>query len=187
MKSALFIDFEDSFSFNVIQKLQESGLNVRRLKWKEFKSITSEDVLVLGPGPGHPDEYAELFPLISKWLDSGKGFLGICLGHQIFWRIKGALVERSQHPKHGQKINLKLTIEWQNYLGLPESTWVQRYNSLCVPLRNELTDSQIQNYVLGGEILISRGNKILTYQFHPESEGTTYPQAFFTPVTRDLV
>jgi anthranilate/para-aminobenzoate synthase component II len=187
MKTALFIDFEDSFSFNVIQRLQESGLNIRRLNWKEFSTLSDEDLLVLGPGPGHPDDYASIFPLVHEWIKQGRGFFGVCLGHQIFWRMKGAKVQRSLHPRHGQKVQLELTPDWQKILSLPRTIFVQRYNSLCVP-EADLPESQdIKNYSSEGEVLISRGNKILTYQFHPESEGTTYPQAFFSPVRADLV
>ena len=57
MKKVLFIDFEDSFSFNVVQELTEIGLQVEVINWTDFNSVTDHDLLVIGPGPGHPDDY----------------------------------------------------------------------------------------------------------------------------------
>jgi anthranilate/para-aminobenzoate synthase component II len=187
MRTALFVDFEDSFSFNVIQQLKETGFKVRHILWSDLQTTPTEDLLVLGPGPGHPDDYQNIFPIVSGWLEKEKPFFGVCLGHQIYWRILGAEIRRSAHPKHGQSIPLKLSPEWQRELALPAEINVQLYNSLCVPWVGEFSHENTRSVVQDGEILITKGYRLLTYQFHPESEGTTFRQALFRPLLQDLV
>lgn len=181
-RKILFLDFEDSFSFNVVGELSSLGLEVIVKNWKEFKSDEDFDLLVLGPGPGHPDDYQEIFPLIEAW--PAKIF-GVCLGHQILWRLKGLEVKRSEYPLHGQKVKLNLNEDWQNWLNLPDSIWVQRYNSLAV-LGDEVM-GEVINHLENGEIMMSRCERFISYQFHPESVGTNCRDSFFRAVTGNLL
>lgn len=182
---ALFVDFDDSFTFNVLQSLEEAGIQCDLIHWRDFENLTDHDLLILGPGPGHPDDYQQIFYLVEKWLKDEKAFFGVCLGHQIFWTLKGEKVVRSLQPKHGQKVALNLPQEWREWLGVDHDPLVQRYNSLCVhePHRAE----ELMIHSLEGEIMITRGKKIITYQFHPESMGTTYRRSFFNVLRRHLV
>lgn len=186
--NALLIDFDDSFTYNILQELEETGLKVQLINWKDFECLPDErTILVLGPGPGHPDDYEAIFPLIRNWLADKRPFLGICLGHQLFWRLQGEDILRSRHPMHGQRIRLDLGAEWLSWLGLKSAPQVQRYNSLAVFSQATLRNHHLTNFIQDDEILITRGENIITYQFHPESVGTSYRQAFFRPVLRDLV
>lgn len=185
MKRALFIDFEDSFTFNVVQELTEVGLSVEVLHWKDFSQNLNHDLLVLGPGPGHPDDYQTIFPLITEWQKSGNKIFAVCLGHQILWRILGLEVVRSKFPLHGQKIQLNLNPEWQSWLKLSGPVSVQRYNSLAV-MEGEIPQG-IQIHAENHEIMISRSANFISYQFHPESVGTKCRQSFFRPILRDLL
>lgn len=188
MKKAFFIDFDDSFTFNVVQELSEAGLLVEVVNWKDFESLPVEGILVLGPGPGHPDDYQRIFPLLQEWIKSKRPFFGVCLGHQIFWRLMGEEVVRSKWPLHGQKITLQLDQDWMNWLGIHQAEiQVQRYNSLAVPEQACFRNPIFKNLIQDGEIVITRGEGILTYQFHPESLGTSFREAFFKPLLRDFV
>lgn len=187
MKKALFLDFDDSFSFNVVQELEQAGFYVRVLHWKDFEEMPTEDLLVLGPGPGHPDDYQNIFSLLRKWISDQRPLFGVCLGHQIFWRLQGEEVVRSKLPLHGQKVRLNLTRNWKDWLNLKQEVWVQRYNSLCVLSQAQLRNPYVECYIQDDEILISKGKYFITYQFHPESLGTSSRQAFFTPILRDIV
>lgn len=180
--NAVFVDFDDSFSFNVIQELEELGLSVTVLHWLDFDELPKTDLLVLGPGPGHPDDYQRIFPLLKDWMEAKKPLLGICLGHQLYWRILGEEVIRSKEPLHGQKIELQLTAEWKKSLELQGNPMVQRYNSLSIMGQVSSRYPHLQTFVQDGEILITKGERVLTYQFHPESVGTTCPRSFFLPV-----
>lgn len=182
MRKAHFIDFDDSFTWNVIQELEIAGFQVTVIHWMDFETLPETDLLVLGPGPGHPDDYQRIFSLINEWLNQKKPFFGLCLGHQIFWRIRGETVYRSKEPLHGQRVVLELDSRWQNWLELPSEVKVMRYNSLGLNEEVSIRNPDIQNLVKDGEVMISRGERILTYQFHPESVGTSFRQAFFRPL-----
>lgn len=182
MKRALFIDFDDSFTWNVVQELELAGFEVTVRHWMDFETLPDADLLVLGPGPGHPDDYQRIFPLITEWLSETRPFFGLCLGHQIFWRVRGESVYRSKEPVHGQKVLLKLPSDWQEFLKLPGEVKVQRYNSLSVLEEVSARNPEVTNLTSEGEIMGTLGEKILTYQFHPESVGTSFRRAFFRPL-----
>lgn len=187
MSRVLFIDFEDSFTYNVVQELTKLGPVVEVINWKEFHATTDHDLLVLGPGPGHPDDYQTLFPLIEQWLSLGKKIFAVCLGHQILWRMRGADVSRSEVPLHGQKVEFNIPLEWQNWADLAPKLLVQRYNSLAVKDDQHRDWAQVASLIVGGEVMMSRSPQIISYQFHPESMGTKCRHAFFRPILRDLL
>lgn len=179
MIKATFIDFDDSFSFNVVQELTNVGFDVSVVSWRDFKDLPSEGLLVLGPGPGHPNEYQQIFSLLKTWLLEKRPFFGVCLGHQIFWKLQNVEILRSKIPLHGQKINLKLTEEWRRLLKIPSDAFVQRYNSLAVMSEASLKNPELKNFIQDDEILMTKGDHVITYQFHPESVGTSFRKNFF--------
>lgn len=179
MKSATFIDFEDSFSFNVVQELTLVGFSVEVINWKDFEiNPINKTLLVLGPGPGQPEDYQSLFPLLKDWLKWEKPFFGICLGHQIFWHLQGKEVKRSEKPIHGQRVELFLDEDWKSWLGIYKRVFVQRYNSLAVPFGAAEGVPYLINFIQDQEILMTRSPHLITYQFHPESVGTTFRTEF---------
>ena len=179
---AHFIDFDDSFSFNIIQELSLLGIKTNVIHWKDFEDLPQDGILILGPGPGHPDDYQRIFPLIERWIIDKRSLFGICLGHQIFWQLQGANVIRSKEPLHGQRVELTLSKSWQEWLKLPEKVFVQRYNSLGIPEEFGRSHPEFQNLIFNDEIFATRGPRLLTYQFHPESVGTSFRQEFMRPV-----
>lgn len=181
MKATL-IDFDDSFTFNVVQEMTEMGFHVNVIHWKDYEQNPEEGLLVLGPGPGHPDDYEVLYPLIKEWLKDERPFFGVCLGHQIFWRLQNEEILRSKEPLHGQKVKLLLTEEWKNWLNIHGDVFVQRYNSLCVLGQAAVRNPYFQNFIQNDEILITRGPRLITYQFHPESIGTSFRKEFLLPL-----
>ena len=186
MKKILFLDFEDSFTHNVVQELKRPNVEIEILHWEKFTSNLSYDLLVLGPGPGHPSDYSMLFAELEVWRQIGGKIFGVCLGHQILWTLMGAEVAPSSHPCHGQKVELTLDQDWQKWLGLPQKVRVQRYNSLAViPL--EKMEHGLHQLSHQNEIVMSRGANFLSYQFHPESVGTMCREAFFRPVFEHLL
>ena len=179
---ATFIDFDDSFSFNVVQELSSVGFDVQVIHWEDYDKNPEEGILVFGPGPGHPDDYIKIFPLLKEWFKEKKPFFGVCLGHQIFWRIQGETVTRSKNPLHGQSVRLNLSSPWKSWLGIEGDVCVQRYNSLAVMASGISHDSNLENFIQDSEILITRSPKVLTYQFHPESVGTTFRTNFMRAI-----
>lgn len=179
---ATFIDFEDSFSYNLVQELNSAGFDVSVLLWRDYDENPSEGILVLGPGPGHPDDYQKKFPLFREWLNEKRPMFGVCLGHQIYWRLLGEEIVRSQKPLHGQKVKLQFDEEWRTWFGKSEDVFVQRYNSLAVLESSAIKWPDHKCFVQDGEILISRSSHTLTYQFHPESIGTSFRDDFMRPL-----
>lgn len=182
---ALFLDFEDSFTFNLVQELTEAGLEVEVTHWSEFSPTLQADLLVLGPGPGHPDDYKQIYPLIEEWFRKEKKVFAVCLGHQILWRMMGHEVARSAYPLHGQKVQLTLNDNWQSFLNLPEKITVQRYNSLAVKKGPSL--DEVITHIEDNEIVLSRSKNFISYQFHPESVGTNCRQSFFRVIFFNLL
>jgi len=182
--STLFIDFEDSFSFNIIQEVQKLGISPVHTLWNNLPPLENFDLVILGPGPGHPNDYEKIFPAIQNYLNTGGRIFGICLGHQIIGCIHGYEIKRCKNPVHGQSIKLQLDAEVANFLGLAESIEVQRYNSLAVV---EKPEDEGMRFTVDDEVLIFIREGIITYQFHPESMGTKCRQSYFRPILKYLL
>jgi anthranilate/para-aminobenzoate synthase component II len=172
----VIIDFDDSFTYNILGELKQIGFPSEVIHWSEFSPETSFDLLILGPGPGHPHDYASLFPLLRNILQGPQKVLGICLGHQIIWNLQDALITRSKYPVHGEKLELKLDSFWANFFSLKKLT-VQRYNSLAVLEHSIISDAKLLSF--DNEVMLSWQEKHIGLQFHPESLGTRHRRTLF--------
>ena len=162
----LIIDFEDSFTHNVASVLFPYEKKIKVLNHKEFFSLKmmevieskSKHAIILGPGPGHPDEHRKYFEKIRKLKELPNIYvMGICLGHQILGMADGLVVEKACEQIHGQTIFIEFD-------GIQRA--VQRYNSLAVYENN--TEVNIRHFRRG-----------ISYQFHPESVGTDSNLLYF--------
>ena len=198
MKSVALFDFEDSFTFNVYsQLLSTPGFEKAQISVHDWREITLEvlqsfDVIIFGPGPGHPQEYRGILSSIHRWLHLSGGarqsFMGVCLGHQLIWSALGARVERSYRPLHGHTETF-LVPQWEVFEPgeVGKEVKVQRYNSLAVCAAEEsllnLT-SVVGNVVHQSEIQASMYSfprlSGISFQSHPESVGTSCPNLFFS-------
>jgi anthranilate/para-aminobenzoate synthase component II len=200
MSSIYLFDFDDSFTYNIASELKELGADVKIVDLHhadEALTIVSSEQnktsVIFGPGPGHPEEYGFVYPYLGTMLNNPNLFIsGVCLGHQMIWNYMGVDVVHAKKPVHGQTINIQLTPTWRKYLGsTSNSQKVQIYNSLIVDVPNK------KNQDYGGrkwdflfynnELMASRTDRILTYQFHPESIGTSYPSLFLKPILEFLL
>jgi len=160
------VDFDDSFTYNiasVVYPEEKSCVVIRhdvffRDYFPLMKKIKSRHAVILGPGPGHPEEYREYFSDIARLLDNESIYvLGICLGHQILGMVKNLEIREVKNKIHGESVEINFFGKFCN---------VQRYNSLGVfEGPKELISLQF-----------SRG---ISYQFHPESIGTDDNLTFF--------
>lgn len=162
----IIVDFEDSFTFNIANVLYPYEKRVKVLSHGDFFHSLLPELLksnekhavILGPGPGHPDDYERYYAEIKKIQESRNCYLmGICLGHQILGKLKGYEVRRSKTPMHGQSVE----VHFRGRL-----VRVQRYNSLAV-------------FIEGSERDIVEFERGISYQFHPESIGTRDNDIFF--------
>ena len=47
-REAFFIDFDDSFSYNVVQELERAGINTEVVNWSDVEELPVDRLLVLG-------------------------------------------------------------------------------------------------------------------------------------------
>lgn len=190
-------DFEDSFTYNIFSELNRIGVDSNVVSFsgiKEFlqKMMNTKDrhVIILGPGPGHPSEYLFLQETILNLMKNPNVFIfGICLGHQLLWYFQGHEISHCKNPIHGKVEHLKLDKLWKKLLA--PSISVQRYNSLAVKLSayeiQKCKDNGINVFLHEGECKMSYGKNFISYQFHPESIGTNFPELFFRPIKKFLI
>lgn len=167
----IIVDFDDSFTYNiasVIYPEEKSCVVIKhdvffRDYFPLFSNRTTRHAVILGPGPGHPEEYGAYFPAISQLLQNESVYvLGICLGHQILGMIKNLLIKEVHNKIHGESVKIQ-------FLG--KSYSVQRYNSLGV-------------FEGGKEQMSLQFPRGISYQFHPESVGTDDNLSFFQDLLR---
>ena len=166
---AIVVDFEDSFTYNIVQHLYLAGITYQVIPWRDYGKFTSEDfppsLIVLGPGPGVASDYQIALP-------AQHFYLGICLGHQLLGLAHGFELYQ-HHPLHGQAVEVVIP-HWNCFAPAHrgERARVQRYNSWSLRGKGR---GEISNC---GMFL--RGHNFLSYQFHPESLATSHPERFFT-------
>ncbi|KAH0548620.1 hypothetical protein GP486_007836 [Trichoglossum hirsutum] len=112
-KRILFVDAYDSFSWNIVDLLQNL-LSVEVFVIKTDAIFAEEeflgllrcfDAVLVGPGPGNPNNKQDIGLIDSLWKLEGKDILpilGICLGFQSLALSFGASIERLHLPQHGQ-------------------------------------------------------------------------------------
>ncbi len=169
----LLIDAFDSFVFVIYQYLLQLGHDVEVVRTDEIPRLLSQgidaDLVVLGPGPGHPQDsgYVELI----KAYVLEKPFFGICLGHQAIGLAFGASVERTT-PIHGQIHSIEHDAKGC-FTSIPSPMQATRYHSLI--LENEMLPDCLEVTALDNGIIMGirhKSLKIESVQFHPESIGT---------------
>jgi len=192
----VILDFDDSFTYNIAEVLHSIAIKSEVVRLREafgyLNSLSKRReaeplVVIYGPGPGHPDEYSHLYPLVKMLTEKPHIFtMGICLGHQLIWRALGADVVVSKEPVHGRKAEFVIP-NWQNIFDsnlIGKRVFVQHYNSLVVDNYFHLAGEFLTNQL--GECTAARFVSGVTYQFHPESIGTSCPQIFFHSVKEFL-
>lgn len=170
----LFIDFFDSFSYNIVQLIEKLDHHVEIYSYLEIlknkNNIFSYDLVVLGPGPGHLNDYAEFCAFIRDSIKA-QVFLGICLGHQLLGSIFGVGLKRLSRPIHGKSLKVDKAF---SYLGVDCcEAKAMFYNSWT--LEEKLLGPQ--NYCVSeqGMVTLIDLPNALGLQFHPESIGTSCP------------
>lgn len=164
-------------------KSRNSKIEISVCHWSEVNSIYWREplVIILGPGPGHPNEYGTLKPFIQNCLENPDVFvIGVCLGHQLIWQYLGHSINLSSHLVHGQQEEICIP-NWNDLFPKSfhdQTALVQRYNSLAV-IPSGPFESDQKTLLKRGEIMIGSFSGGVSYQFHPESVGTSCPEAFF--------
>ncbi len=112
----LIIDHNDSFTYNLVQSLEEAGAATVMVKTYNALDNTTLDLadgIVLSPGPGLPKDYPETFAVLKKY-EAVKPILGVCLGFQIMVKNYGGRLYNLPYVKHGK--SEKITDSPQTHL-----------------------------------------------------------------------
>jgi anthranilate synthase/aminodeoxychorismate synthase-like glutamine amidotransferase len=168
----LFLENEDSFSWNVVDSLplerREVIIRSGRAAAADPDALTGVQAVVIGPGPTDP-ERAGIVGFVQHVARAGLPLLGVCLGHQALGLAYGARLVPVR-PRHGQRSQITFTRSrlLPRFLG-PET--VMRYHSLALtnivsPLRTIASADGVP-MALEHESL-----PLLGLQFHPDSYGT---------------
>lgn len=174
MQKILLIDNFDSFTYNLVQQIQEISkcdLNVIRNDVKIQGINLKFDKLIISPGPKTP-KYAGISNSLIRKFYKSKPILGVCLGMQCINEAFGGKTVQSPLPYHG-KIS-KITHNGQTiFKNVPQNIEVARYHSLIVDNISSELDiiAQIDNIPMAIKHV---DYPIFGLQFHPESFMTEY-------------
>ncbi len=166
----LFLENEDSFSWNVVDRLPCGRDEVAIVPGREAAAaLDTADVLVIGPGPTDPVR-AGLVDVVRAAVARGLPTLGVCLGHQAIGLAFGARLVRTA-PRHGKRS--VATFRGARLFGDFEGPHtVMRYHSLAladvVPPLRVVADSE------DGVVMAVEHDTlpVAGVQFHPDSFGT---------------
>lgn len=174
----IVVDAYDSFVHILVSYLQIIDCKVDVYRKDDVRLLhaieeSAGDILLLGPGPGHPADsgYDKLLRLNADRLP----VLGVCLGHQAIGLHYGCQIDYARHLMHGK--TSRISHDGQGcFKSFTESTFLaMRYHSIVVtdedfPKEIEITArSDDDSYIMG---IRHTSLKIEGIQFHPESIGT---------------
>ncbi len=191
----LMIDNYDSFTYNVVQYLQELGGSVTVFRNDQISVADIEDLapdrLVISPGPCTPNEAGISLQAAQHF--AGKiPVLGICLGHQSIGQCFGGTVVRAKAVMHGKTsmIHHKGSGVFQ---GLPSPLEATRYHSLvvdaaslpdCLEVTAWTEEGGAMSEIMG---LAHRGLAVAGVQFHPESIMTEHGHAMLNNFLKQAI
>jgi anthranilate synthase component 2 len=173
------LDNFDSFTFNLLDEFSAPGHSIH--VWrnsmplleveKRLLLLPTPRLLVLSPGPGHPDEAGCMNQLILSAQKKRVPIFGVCLGMQAIVSIFGGDVARAPQIVHGKARPLEHNSSLI-FKGLKNRVHVGRYHSLTARVVPNCLE--VFGYCEGLVMAVShREDPIIGIQFHPESILTT--------------
>ena len=171
------IDNYDSFTFNLVHYLRQTGATVEVFRNDattiEALDTMGLDAIVVSPGPGRP-EGAGISLDVFRHFSGRLPLLGVCLGHQSLAASFGCEIVPAKAIMHGKTSSVTAN-GTGIFKGLNKPFAAMRYHSLAVS-RQGLPDClEITAETADGEImgLAHKTHPTQGVQFHPESIMTT--------------
>jgi len=174
----LILDNYDSFTYNLVQLVEQQGqwdFDIIKNDKISLAEVNTYEKILLSPGPGLPSK-AGLMPQILTAYASSKSILGVCLGHHAIAEAFGGNLYNFSQPVHG--IQRKTTVLEDDILfkNLPQTIEVGLYHSWAVDKENFPKDLLITALSEKGVIMALKHKTydVRGVQFHPESIMTAY-------------
>lgn len=175
----ILIDNYDSFTYNVVQYLEELGIEPKifendKVTIDELKSLDF-DSIIISPGAGNPNTAGISMAVLEEFYKTKK-ILGICLGHQCIAKFFGANIAKSKNPTHGKTSKIFVCENSKLFKNLPKNFDVTRYHSLEVEKSSMPPSLKITAETQDGTIMALEHDALPIYgvQFHPEAILTQY-------------
>jgi len=179
MKKILVLDNYDSFTYNLVQYVEEmSGIRPDVFRNDEITvaDAAQYDKILLSPGPGLPRESGILCDLIRE-LAPTKSIFGVCLGLQAIGEVFGGKLENLSRVFHGVATTMHVRkFDELLFLEIPETFAAGRYHSWVVSKQGlpdcfDLTCEDDEGQIMG---LTHKKYDVRGVQFHPESVMTEH-------------
>ena len=169
----LMIDNYDSFTFNIVQYLEQMGEDV--VVFRNDKVTVDRidklkpQMIFLSPGPGTPRDAGITVDVVREFHKTIP-IMGICLGHQSIGYAFGGEIVRAGRIMHG-KVSPVHHDGKTIFTGLPDPFTAGRYHSLVVRPETMPSCLEISARTAEGEIMGLRHKEypVEGIQFHPES------------------
>ncbi len=169
----LMIDNYDSFTYNLVQYLQELGARVEVFRNDKVSVAKVKEMgpkkIIISPGPGRPENAGVSCDLIKEL--AGKiPILGVCLGHQAIGHVYGARIIGAKKLMHG-KTSLIYHNKKTIFKNIPNPFEATRYHSLIVDEKSLPDELEVIAWTKEDEIMGLKHNNydLWGVQFHPES------------------
>lgn len=178
MKKLLILDNYDSFTYNLVQLVeQHQGWDFEVIKNDEISlnEVEVYDKILLSPGPGLPSE-AGIMPQLIREYAAQKSILGVCLGHHAIAEAFGGSLFNFKQPIHGIKRKVGLLLEDAIFENIPKDFEVGLYHSWAVNEHDFPKDLELLALSEKGIIMALRHKiyDVKGVQFHPESIMTPF-------------
>lgn len=172
----LMIDNYDSFTYNLVQYIQQLGEDVDVVKNDSpLGSLEPRRYagIVLSPGPSRPEKSGISLEILRHYRSIP--LLGVCLGMQAMIHALGGRIIGARRIMHGKTDEVRHS-GGRLFEGVPERFSAVRYHSLAAS-RDDLPEClEVAALASDGEIMSVRHRSLFMWgvQFHPESYLTEH-------------
>jgi anthranilate synthase component 2 len=168
----LIVDNYDSFTYNLVHLFGALGVELSVVRNDDDAlneaAVAWSDAIVVGPGPGRPEDAGKTLATIAQAARLERPLLGVCLGQQAIAHYFGGTVVHAPSLVHGKTSSIDHNGTGV-FAGLPLPFAATRYHSLCVadlPAKLRVVATSADGVVQG---VAHEDAPIYGVQFHPES------------------
>ncbi|GAA4958591.1 anthranilate synthase family protein [Actinoplanes utahensis] len=167
----IVVDAEDTFTSMLGHQLRSLGWAADIRRYDEEFDTDAYDLVVLGPGPGAPDDHSmakirRLRRLSEDLVRRRRPFLAVCLSHQVLSAALGLPVRRRPQPHQGIQLEVEI---------FGRRRAVGFYNAFAAYSTEDKIETpagdvvEVSRDAVTGEVYALRAPAFASLQFHPES------------------